>query len=84
MFVRRGYHAARVDDIVKAADTSHGTFYLYFSDKEDLFRALTADVADDLAAVARSMPPIDPDREGWPGLRAWLDEVADSTSDTAR
>ncbi|PWG74310.1 TetR/AcrR family transcriptional regulator, partial [Enterococcus hirae] len=25
----KGYHAARVDDIVARADTSHGTFYLY-------------------------------------------------------
>lgn len=46
VFARRGFHAARVDDIVKAAKTSHGTFYLYFSNKEDLFAALVADVAD--------------------------------------
>src|SRR5690349_21936859 len=45
VFGRRGYHAARVDDIVKEARTSHGTFYLYFSNKEDLFRALLHDVA---------------------------------------
>ena len=42
VFADRGFHAARVDDIVKAARTSHGTFYLYFSSKEDLFRALAA------------------------------------------
>src|SRR6476660_6495819 len=41
VFATRGYHTARVDDIVKVAKTSHGTFYLYFSNKEDLFRALT-------------------------------------------
>ena len=34
----RGYHAARVDDIVRLAKVSHGTFYLYFSNKEDLFQ----------------------------------------------
>jgi AcrR family transcriptional regulator len=28
VFAARGYHAARVDDIVKVAETSHGTFYL--------------------------------------------------------
>src|SRR6185312_10432116 len=44
VFGERGFHAARVDDIVTVADTSHGTFYLYFSSKEDLFRALVADV----------------------------------------
>ena len=36
VFAERGFHAARVDDIVRAARTSHGTFYLYFANKEDL------------------------------------------------
>ena len=40
VFDERGYHAARVDDIVRVAETSHGTFYLYFSSKENLFQAL--------------------------------------------
>src|SRR3979409_237103 len=43
VFAQRGYHAARVDNIVKLADTSHGTFYLYFANKEDLFGALTSE-----------------------------------------
>ena len=42
VFATKGYYAARVDDIVKLAATSHGTFYLYFANKEDLFRALAA------------------------------------------
>ena len=29
---------------MKVAKTSHGTFYLYFANKEDLFRTLTADM----------------------------------------
>ena len=40
VFAERGFHAARVDDVVKTACTSHGTFYLYFSSKEDVFDAL--------------------------------------------
>jgi len=43
VLTERGYHAARVDDIVRMADTSHGTFYLYFANKEDLFRALATE-----------------------------------------
>ena len=46
----KGYHPARVDDIVKVAKTSHGTFYLYFSNKEDLFHALVLDVAEEMAS----------------------------------
>src|SRR3989442_13609280 len=58
VFEKRGYHAARVDDIVKVAKTSHGTFYLYFANKEDLFRALTADVAEEMTGPSEPPAPI--------------------------
>ncbi len=32
----RGQHQTRVDDVVSRAGTSHGTFYLYFENIEDL------------------------------------------------
>src|SRR5215218_4731996 len=72
VFGKRGLHAARVDDIVKAAKTSHGTFYRYFASKEDLFRALTTDVADRLAELADSLGDIGPTPEGAAELRAWV------------
>jgi AcrR family transcriptional regulator len=74
---QRGYQAARVDDIVKAAETSHGTFYLYFANKEDLFRALALDVADDMVELAESLGPVGSDREGFAELRDWMDRFAD-------
>jgi AcrR family transcriptional regulator len=77
VFERRGYHAARVDDIVKVAKTSHGTFYLYFANKEDLFRALLADVAHDLSALSDSLGPIGPGPDGFAELRAWLGRFMD-------
>ena len=61
VFARRGYHAARVDDIVKVARTSHGTFYLYFSNKEDLLRALVAEAGDVVAALDNALGPVGPD-----------------------
>jgi AcrR family transcriptional regulator len=77
VFSKRGYHSARVDDIVKAAKTSHGTFYLYFSNKEDLFQALVADVADELATVTAALGPVTPDRAGYDELRSWLARFTD-------
>ena len=74
---QRGYQAARVDDIVKAAETSHGTFYLYFANKEDLFRALALDVADAMFALAESLGPVGPNREGFVELRQWMGRFAD-------
>src|SRR5437870_12862035 len=76
VFERRGYHAARVDDIVKVAKTSHGTFYLYFSNKEDLFRALLNAVASDLTALAESLDHVTADEAGAAALRDWLSRFA--------
>ena len=74
---QRGYQAARVDDIVKAAQTSHGTFYLYFANKEDLFRALAIDVADEVVELAESLGEVGPDRDGYAELREWMGRFAD-------
>jgi AcrR family transcriptional regulator len=73
VFAQRGYHAARVDDIVRAARTSHGTFYLYFANKEDLLRALAVDCAQELADLAETVGPIGPDDAGRAELRAFLE-----------
>jgi AcrR family transcriptional regulator len=77
VFAARGYHAARVDDVVKAARTSHGTFYLYFANKEDLFQALVADVAEQMTTLARSLGPVTADAAGQAELRAWLDRFTE-------
>lgn len=71
-FAARGYQAARVDDIVRAARTSHGTFYLYFANKEDLLRTLAAECAGELTALAHELGAIGSDDAGWDELRAFL------------
>jgi AcrR family transcriptional regulator len=78
VFARRGYHAARVDDIVKVARTSHGTFYLYFSNKEDLLRALVAEAGELVAALDDALGPVGPDADGWKELRAWMEQFSDA------
>jgi len=40
VFARRGYHAAKIDDIVAAAGVARGTFYLYFEDKRGIFEEI--------------------------------------------
>lgn len=77
VFATRGYHAARVDDIVKHAKTSHGTFYLYFSSKEDLFRALAEDAASAMVLLARDLPELEPGPDGSAALHAWLEQFTD-------
>ena len=58
VFAERGFHAARVDDIVRAARTSHGTFYLYFTNKEDLLRALATECGLEMGALAETLGPV--------------------------
>lgn len=40
VFERDGFVDTRVSDITKAARVAHGTFYIYFTSKEDIFRAV--------------------------------------------
>jgi AcrR family transcriptional regulator len=69
-----GYHATRVDDIVRIAGVSHGTFYLYFANKEDLFRTLAERCADQADALAESLAVVEAGAAGVATLRAWLAE----------
>ena len=72
VFDKRGYQAARVDDVVRAARTSHGTFYLYFANKEDLFRVLAEECATTITALTGDLGPIGPDDDGYEALRGWI------------
>ena len=43
VFLEKGYEAATVADITGRAGSSHGTFYVYFDSKEDIFDAVAQD-----------------------------------------
>jgi AcrR family transcriptional regulator len=71
-FEERGFNGVRVDDVVKRAGISHGTFYLYFANKDDLFKALLRDALHDMQAVAGDFPVVTSDETGLRLLRAWV------------
>lgn len=50
VFAAKGYHEARMDDIVAAADASKGAIYFHFPSKEHIFLALV----DEFAALLES------------------------------
>jgi AcrR family transcriptional regulator len=77
VFDERGYNAARVDDIVRQAKTSHGTFYLYFSNKEDLFQTLVAGVTEEMRELAGALPPVKANKAGYDELRNWVGRFYD-------
>jgi AcrR family transcriptional regulator len=68
----RGFHAARIDDIVRAAAVSHGTFYLYFANKDDLVRALAVRGADEMSDLVGTLGPVGPGPDGLAELESWL------------
>jgi len=49
LFSRRGYADVTVDDVCKATDIAKGSFYRYFASKEELFLAVAAAVARQVA-----------------------------------
>jgi AcrR family transcriptional regulator len=71
-FEERGFVGVRVDDVVKRAGISHGTFYLYFANKEDLFKALLRDALHDMEIVAGDFPVVTSDGTGLAVLRLWV------------
>lgn len=54
LFVERGYSATRLDDVAARAGVSKGTLYLYFTNKEELFKAV----------IRENMVPIIGEAEG--------------------
>jgi AcrR family transcriptional regulator len=53
VFWTKGYLDARVADIVEQAGVSHGSFYTYFDSKEDVLRAIAADLHDATVETGR-------------------------------
>jgi len=53
LFVERGYHATRPQDIAREAGLGHGTFYLHYPDKRACFLAFVEEARAELDAYVR-------------------------------
>jgi AcrR family transcriptional regulator len=76
-FEESGFQGARVEDIVRRAKTSHGTFYLYFANKDDLFRTLLQDALHDMAVITDEFPIVTSNEAGRAALRKWVQSFCD-------
>lgn len=73
VFETRGYSGTTVGAITSAANTAHGTFYLYFRNKEDAFAKVMAEVTAELLAEAQGRwAPGDPKASIEAQLRGFL------------
>ena len=77
LFVSRGYHLTRPQDIARLAGVGYGTFYLYFDDKQACFLAFVAAARQELAQFLR------PRLRGADRLDTYLADVIGGTLDYA-
>ncbi len=71
-FDEHGFQAVRVDDIARRAQISHGTFYLYFASKEDLFKVLVQGALHEMAILADEFPMVTRNAAGRAALLSWV------------
>jgi AcrR family transcriptional regulator len=73
MIAERGYRGLRIDDVVRAAEVSRGSFYTYFDDIEDFVRVMGVRAIQDVSVVVRDLPD-EPTRSS---MRRWLRRYAE-------
>ncbi len=77
-FDEKGFLAVRVDDVVRRAKTSHGTFYLYFANKDDLYRTLLRDALRDMEIITGDFPVVTRNEAGREALHKWVRQFFDT------
>lgn len=55
LFVRKGYEQTSVNDILKVVDIAKGTFYYYFTSKEEVLEAIILDIVEEGARKAEQI-----------------------------
>jgi AcrR family transcriptional regulator len=77
-FGERGFQAVTVDDIVRRANASHGTSYLYFANKDDLFGVLAHEALHAMEGITAEFPVVTPSPAGRAALRRWVESFCDT------
>jgi AcrR family transcriptional regulator len=68
VFEAKGYRGTTVGAITSAADTAHGTFYLYFENKDDAFTQVMKAIGDEMLEAQRASAATD----RWEGIEGVL------------
>ena len=79
LFVERGYHETRPQDIARAAGVANGTFYLHFVDKQQAFLDFAEQAQNELLVlIGERLQSVDDSRERWRTFCRALLEFSDS------
>ncbi|QMU69289.1 TetR/AcrR family transcriptional regulator [Streptacidiphilus sp. P02-A3a] len=84
LFAERGYAATGTEDIVAAANVTRGALYHHFKDKADLFRAVMAECASEMAErlVAQETARAEQEQgDAWQLLRSGFQSFLDACND---
>jgi AcrR family transcriptional regulator len=57
VFARRGYRNATISHVIARAGIARGTFYLYFTSKEQVFLAIVERFYNEVQSALESVPP---------------------------
>ena len=71
VFAERGLAAARLEDIAKLAGVSKGTIYLYFANKEELFRGVVRSTVIEI--IERGEEAFEQHRDPMRALDLWME-----------
>jgi AcrR family transcriptional regulator len=74
LLAKRPFAEVRVDDIVTEAGLAHGTFYLYFSGKDDLLLALAVECRDVMVPMVRALAEVQRGADRDEALCAWIED----------
>ncbi|MBZ2207965.1 TetR/AcrR family transcriptional regulator [Massilia sp. R798] len=83
LFVERGFATTRLEDVAKRAGVSKGTLYLYFTNKEELFKAVVRN------SVVPAIDATEADIAGFEGhsadllrrvMHGWWDRMGESNA----
>jgi AcrR family transcriptional regulator len=59
LFEKQGYLDTNIGDISKRARVAHGTFYTYFSSKEEIFSEVVEQLTSDIQRMAAEEPQVE-------------------------
>lgn len=80
LFGERGFRATRTEEIVRRAGLTRGALYHHFESKEALFRAVHAEVADEVAQSLRRRREDGRAEDAWEMFRANSDIYLEAAS----
>ena len=60
LFSEKGFHSLTVSDIVDSLGIARGTFYLYFKNKDDIYKRVLEELVDEISSRLKLLPRDNP------------------------